>query len=568
MRAAWKAGFRVAGLLAIAIFITHCGDSSVHIRTGGVNPAAGTFQGTTEDGSPIVIVVDSIRSIAFTCDGDPISQTFNPPLEIDADGSFNFTFHDGGRDFHVSGTFTDQNHVEGDINDEDNHCDGSFSANRTGVITSPTVTGNGTPKPTFTSGASTPVETETPTSPTETPTGETPTGATPTGATPTGATPTGATLTPTPTSTASGACPNKVTLEGQGDQADLDTGWTGIAHNTTVINKGAITVALDCGGRQTGSCGSCTVSGPITSTTVVNNRRCSTDSSITCDANGTPASACPNNGSCVFYFGSPLPLSSGGVPVCVTNKVNGSISGTANPDTGSGASTANLTSSVFSGLTVDRPCPVCSGSGFNTAGTCSDGPRAGQSCTVHGTSALFGNTSFDCPPNPGGNIGNLNIALNPTTGTSQLAPSKTCTAIPFTGKACYCTGQKQANACDDGQCTDPNGTGGTCVNGPFDQFCSIQKFRGCLQDSDCPAGAGNCQNAPIVRPCSGQTDANFAITNSITRTGTASKTNPVIVSTFCVDATSSPAVNGAGGLPGPGALKLPSKACYSDTCSF
>src|SRR4051794_25923427 len=164
MRAASKAGFRVAGLLAIALFIAHCGDSSVHIRTGGVNPAAGTFQGTTEDGSPIVIVVDSIRSIAFTCDGDPVSQTFNPPLDIDADGSFDFTFHDAGRDFHVSGTFTDQNHVEGDINDDDNHCDGSFSANRAGgVVATPTPGGGRTATPnsqttptTITSGGATP----------------------------------------------------------------------------------------------------------------------------------------------------------------------------------------------------------------------------------------------------------------------------------------------------------------------------------------------------------------------------------------------------------------------------
>jgi hypothetical protein len=40
------------------------------------------------------------------------------------------------------------------------------------------------------------------------------------------------------------------------------------------------------------------------------------------------------------------------------------------------------------------------------------------------------------------------------------------------------------------------------------------------------------------------------------------------VSTFCVAATSSSAVNTAGGLPGPGALRLPSRACYDPTCSF
>ena len=81
MRSATRAGFRIAGLMAMTFLIAHCGDSSTHIRTGGgVNPSAGTFQGTLDrDGSTITVVVDSIRSIAFQCDTDAISQTFEPP---------------------------------------------------------------------------------------------------------------------------------------------------------------------------------------------------------------------------------------------------------------------------------------------------------------------------------------------------------------------------------------------------------------------------------------------------------------------------------------------------------
>jgi hypothetical protein len=544
MRSATRAGFRIAGLVAMTFLIAHCGDSSVHIRTGrGVTPSPGTFTGDTDEGGSIVVVVDSIRSIAFQCDSDPISQTFEPPAQIDSDGTFSVKFTDAGRKFHVTGTFTDQNTLEGFIDDENNHCDTGFTATRGGV-TPPT----STPHPT-------------PTGVHETATSE----PTTVGVTPTvGETPTGGVLTPTPTQTSGAACPSKVTIEGQGDQADLDSGWTGIAMNTKVINKGSLTVALDCHGNSKGSCGSCDVSGPIASTTVVNNRRCSNDTSKTCTADGDCS-----GGTCAFIFGAPLPLSSGGVPVCVTNRVDGAITGTANPDTGSGASTANLISAVFTGLTVDQPCPRCSGAGFNQAGTCSGGDRNGLACTVHGTSAQFGNTSLDCPPTAGANIGNLSIALNPTTGTSTLSPSKTCTSIPFNGKACYCQGQKQANACDDAICTDPNGTGGTCTGGPFDQFCSIQTFRGCLSDADCPAGAGNCQGAPTVRPCSGQTDSTtFAITNAMKRVGTASPTNPTLASTFCIAATSSGAVNAAGGLPGPGGLVLPGKACYTDSCTF
>src|SRR5690349_14230811 len=132
MRSAWKAGFRIAGLVAITFLIAHCGDSSVHVRTGGgVNPSAGTFQGTLDrDDAPITVVVDSIRSIAFTCDGDDISQTFEPAKQIGDDGTFSVRFTDAGREFRVTGTFLDNNTLEGFIDDEDNHCDTGFTAHR------------------------------------------------------------------------------------------------------------------------------------------------------------------------------------------------------------------------------------------------------------------------------------------------------------------------------------------------------------------------------------------------------------------------------------------------------
>ena len=57
MRSATRAGFRIAGLMAMTFLIAHCGDSSTHIRTGGgVNPSAGTFEGTLDrDGSTITV---------------------------------------------------------------------------------------------------------------------------------------------------------------------------------------------------------------------------------------------------------------------------------------------------------------------------------------------------------------------------------------------------------------------------------------------------------------------------------------------------------------------------------
>ena len=44
--------------------------------------------------------------------------------------------------------------------------------------------------------------------------------------------------------------------------SELDTGWTGIAHNATVIGQGKVTVSASCPGTP-GACGTCTYTGPV-----------------------------------------------------------------------------------------------------------------------------------------------------------------------------------------------------------------------------------------------------------------------------------------------------------------
>jgi len=80
-------------------------------------------------------------------------------------------------------------------------------------------------------------------------------------------------------------------------------------------------------------------------------------------------------------------------------------------------------------------------------------------------------------------------------------------------------------------------------------FCSNQKFRGCLSDTDCEGtfpGAGTCQ--PVPRPC---------FTDTITRQGTCGTQSGTLVGFFCIPATRAQAINTTAGLPGPGALSLP-----------
>ncbi len=368
---------------------------------------------------------------------------------------------------------------------------------------------------------------------------------------------------PVATSTPSGvACPSQITFLGSGEAADLDTGWTGLSHDSKVITNGLITADLSACDNEVEPCGVCTLTGPVpnagltTAMNPSNNRRCTADTSVPCSSDGD----CTGLGTCQFFFGAPLPLSSGGVSVCVVNQVNGPLTGTVDTASGDSTSTTILLSHVFTGPTVDQPCPVCGSGGFGTSSTCSSGQNSGAPCIVNGTSSLFGSTSFDCPPLPGANVGNLTIPLSLSTGlqTRTLsADNPDCSAAGATSAKCFCDtcadagaeacstnadcpggatcGAKRCitgpnagtlctapsecpmsacsrpgfatapNQCDDSTCTpDASDTDsineGTCANGPFELFCAIQTFRGCSDDSDCTAPGDSCTNGKF-REC-------------------------------------------------------------------
>jgi hypothetical protein len=342
------------------------------------------------------------------------------------------------------------------------------------------------------------------------------------------------TVTPTPVD--GNVCPAAISFEGNASSTRLDSGWTGLAHDSKIIDRGKVTVATDCAGNPR-PCGVCNLTGPVANPDAgagtSNNHRCSGDSSIECTGDGD----CTGTGTCVFFFGAPLPLAAGGVSTCIVNQVVGSITGTANIETGEGASNVQLISSVFTGPVLDQPCPTCEGdttpADGQRNGTCNGGQRPGQPCDVGGTSAVFepnGKTSFDCPPLSGGKIGGLPIDLSNSTSTTtqtlsdanpncRAAAGKKCfcdtcataaaepcstnadcpggaacgglrcrgganngnacttagTSTECPGGACGVPGQASApNACDEaGTCTAVGGSNsGECSAGPFEQFCS------------------------------------------------------------------------------------------------
>jgi len=341
-----------------------------------------------------------------------------------------------------------------------------------GVVTTPT------PTPTATAGVPTTTATTTPGGATATRT----------------ATPTGGTPAPTPTSCVlPNPIPEVLSLTAK-TGIDLDTGWTGIAHDLPGVDNASIaTLRLSNCNTSVSSptCGQCDTDGPIVFTGPSKNCRCfnlgNRDASTLTACDPEMPSTCGTPGeTCECFFGPPLPLSSGAVPVCVINRYTAPITGTANiadagPNAGSGASTVRIESSVHNGLSVDQPCPTCENDPTPrdgiTGGTCNGGPRNTQPCDVGGTNPFFGGLSYDCPPARAANIGNLDIRFNNvTTGQTQLGTGPACTAFGAAG-TCFCDTCNNASgqACNaDAECPDnPPGTPGICggprcVGGTFD----------------------------------------------------------------------------------------------------
>jgi hypothetical protein len=366
--------------------------------------------------------------------------------------------------------------------------------------------------------------------------------------------------------------------------ADLDTGWTGIAHNQGAL-IGHIFDANTYG---------CSGGGP----------------DYTCSFVASYDTA---------FFGAPLPLSSGGVPICVVNEVAGTTNGTLNISTGDLVYDYALTSRVYAGLDVAQPCPRCDGDPtFDDdvkGGTCTGGSNDTNPCDADGLSGSFGATSFDCPPSPGTSIGNLPIVFDDaTTGTKTVttsAASPNCTGVlsqkclcetcnnanlsacftnadcpPSGGNPGICGGRRclggpniggpcsdssecpssscarpgqptKPNACVDDSnvpgdgtvCADIGGDQGECPEGPIDNNCAApEQFRGCTpatQLIDCPI-TGTCLSAN--RPC---------FLSTVSRSGTPGLVSGAYAGEFCIPPTGSASVNNVAGLPGLGTLVLP-----------
>ena len=457
--------------------------------------------------------------------------------------------------------------------------------------------------------------------------------------------------------------------------ADLDNGWTGDSHDSGVVEGGGYVADLyDCNG-PTGSDPLCTVgpscavenppfsdihapcsknsdcglNGPCRKRRTAVGPHCALDIQQACSGNGDcPGSTELGNVCLKTAHGAPLPISGGGVSVCVVNIFSADVTGTRDLVTGAGAVFMRQASVTHLGPSMQQPCPVCGGfcadppggarnlctSAANclagpdrpenvpcTADTiCSFGPSVDKACRPDppygGGTDYFGNTSVDCLPPPGQNIsgGGLDIIWNPVgTGTTGMKPTLQCNAFGFGGTECvdgptpgktcasngdcgggtcnglcYCpqtgggTAQKPnrcASACVGGSnpdelCTvhsecpggfchladcrvnpldssNPN-FDGICTSGPVAGTCQFHPFKTCNDDGDC-AGV-NCPFCFPSEQCILKNSQCFP-SGGYTRVGMANPITPIVGAVYCIQATTSAAINNTAGLPGPGAIR-------------
>jgi hypothetical protein len=312
--------------------------------------------------------------------------------------------------------------------------------------------------------------------------------------------------------------------------SDLDTGWTGIAHDQDLILGARVSARIlrrcsddqsvclraeDCdNGDCVATCDciddpSCEITGPTHSknclTTLADcdtNRcllggstqgtACTTNSDCTGGAVCSGSTGCPNGISCLAMFGPPLPLSSGGTPVCVLSLFDSPVTGTANSATGEGQASLSVKSRVFFGIQAHQPCPRCGAPdqqpAIGDSFTCEDGQFPGTACTVDGVSPIFGGTSFDCPPMLNTNVSGTGLAIRfreVTTGTTTKTAQLPCANLNFRSNP--------LNApTDPGKCLDNNSA---CTSNADCKRCTEDPTTTCTNDTQC-TGKGNCAEAP------------------------------------------------------------------------
>jgi hypothetical protein len=305
----------------------------------------------------------------------------------------------------------------------------------------------------------------------------------------------------------------------RGNGSDLDLGWSGSLHDIQIPSGTTLRYCLS---------------------------QCDGVTNTACVGAGSTGAGSLNGAT----FGPPVPIVSGGVPIClVTRFQKPMLDLDYDVATGDGSGDLDLFSDAFVSSDPTEICPRCQvlgDAGVGSVGKCSaTAGNPGADCRVEGIANIAqgaGDTAYllssACIPPGSPPPVELDLHLPLTTGTSTRSGSRPCS--DGTGI------QTQDDSCGAGTCS-AECTGSACI--------AMDGEGGCI---DARGGISQlcCSDAP--------TTACFPTRNdgAIVRQGSPAVNGGIAVfaATFCVPSpsSSSPLVPMAG-LPGPGAALLPMK---------
>jgi hypothetical protein len=315
----------------------------------------------------------------------------------------------------------------------------------------------------------------------------------------------------------------------------LDIGWAGNAHDVDVHDSARLVASLACSGSPP-TCGDCAIGDLDPS---AHNCRCANDNRRTCNEPFAADLDDCEGEVCNCYFGPPLPLTVGGSPLCLVNRMTRNVSGAFDPDTGDLSFDLDLRSLVLTGEQTIAPCPTCGGrclapparldvpcnksSDCNTedeAGTCGQfdeiagdgernglcvgGPDAGFGCDIDGFNTTYpvpggSGYSLDCFPPSEQNVGGegLIIQLHESTAAQSLESAVDCGFPPVSARLCPCgiCGDVASAPCSSNADCEPPATcaalsGSALPNACDDEVCTVGDD-----------GEGACLGGPFDRFC-------------------------------------------------------------------
>ncbi len=222
-------------------------------------------------------------------------------------------------------------------------------------------------------------------------------------------------------------------------------------HRNDINGPGLVSARLSCPGPGP-ACGTCQLAGVDPTTEMC---RCAGDNRTVCDEPFRNDEDDCGGDVCECYLQAPLPVSVGGGSACLVDRFTDDMTGTVDVDTGASEMQIDVASTVYLGMSLFQPCPVC-------GGTCS-APTQSQCSSPAASAGGVCSQDSDCDSEPGSGDGRCTSTLG-----QPCLTSSDCDVVPGSGDG-VCSGFD--TFAGDGI------RGGACVGGDNHGLtCDVQAF--------------------------------------------------------------------------------------------